>query len=105
MSQYSPSLCCVEDILYVGGTEENGASDAFQIFDLSACAWKKRAQLREPRGGFSACVQLDGRLDVGGYLEANDDNPCDSVFSYNPPTGGGPSHRCHSGTMELNYAR
>ena len=89
MSLDSHSLCCVEDVLYVGGEDEgDGAtvgaeSDALLAFDLSTRIWTVRAPLPEPCC-FPACVQLAGHLYVSGCSAHRDLN--ETVFSYDPRT-------------------
>lgn len=89
----SPSLCCVEDVLYiVGGLSDfGGPSDALQAFDLLTRSWTVRAPLPEPRC-YSACVRLAGRLYITGGLGSRthrrleDGHRGASVFSYDPRT-------------------
>ena len=90
MHRCMPSLCCVEEVLYIaGGLDEGGAqSAALQAFDLSTRSWTARAPVPEPRSN-SACVQLAGRLYVvSGAMLGGDGNMVvpSSVFSYDPRT-------------------
>ena len=87
---FPPSLCCVEDVLYiVGGEEGIGAvSDALQAFDLSSRRWTVRAPLPEPRCN-SMCVELAGSVyAIGGSASGSATTKFGrlraEVFSYDP---------------------
>ena len=83
---FPPSLCCVEEVIYViGGRDVSGAtSNALQAYELSTRAWAVLAPLPVPRCR-SKCVLLAWRLYVvGGNGDRGDQLA--SVFSYDPRT-------------------
>lgn len=87
LSHRFPSLCCVENTLYVfGGVNASGdSSDACQAFDFSSRAWTTLAPLPEPRST-SLCVQLAGCICVVSGESVEVDEFVAGVCSYDPQT-------------------
>ena len=86
-SEFTPSLCFVEDVLYVvGGADASGAAvEDVQAYDLSTRAWTVCSPLPEALAD-NGCVEIAGRLYVvGGDLDGGFGLRAE-VFSYDPRT-------------------